>query len=85
MSNAKSRLRLIEPVRMFDEQRVNTAGNCQRIHGYCLHSSGRPRIQEESKEERERERKVVQRALGSAEVQWNKRLRKGTTRIDLTS
>ena len=79
MSNAKSRLRLIEPVRMFDEQRVNTARNCQCIRGYCLHSSGRPCIQEESKEEskeenqrereREREREkrkreVVQRALG---------------------
>jgi len=56
MSNAKSRLRLIEPVRMFDEQRVNTARNCQRIRGYCLHSSGRLRMQEESKEEKEIER-----------------------------
>lgn len=41
MSNAKSRLRLIEPVRMFDEQRVNITGNCQRIRGYCLYSSAR--------------------------------------------
>jgi len=64
MSNAKSRLRLIEPVRMFDEQRVNTMGNCQHIRWYCLYSSARPYIQslthEETKKKeggkRERER-----------------------------
>lgn len=26
---------------MFDEQRVNIMGNCQRIRGYCLYSSAR--------------------------------------------
>lgn len=78
MSNAKSRLRLIEPVRVFDEQRVNIAGSCQRIRGYCLYSSARPYTQslthEEPKRGRERE-EIAQRAWRECGSAWNKRLR----------
>ena len=70
---------------MFDEQRVNTAGNCQRIRGYCLHSSGRPRIQEESKEEGEREKEVVQRALEGVRKCMEQEVAGGDIQIDLTS
>lgn len=73
MSNAKSRLRLIEPVRMFDEQRVNIAGNCQRIRGYCLYSSAS--IGGWGEEGEGREGGSVKSVGGSAA--WNKRVAGG--------
>lgn len=76
MSNAKSRLRLIEPVRMFDEQRVNIAGTVSAFAG-IVSIEARSFVHKDvyierrvRERERERIREANQGREGKASARW---------------
>lgn len=86
MSNAKSRLRPIEPVRMFDEQRVNIAGELS-AYSRVLSLLKRERLRAQGQRTKGEGESRLARALAgvSAEVHGTRGRSREGPQIDLTS